>query len=378
MNKLNSMMAVALLAVTFTACKKDDKEPEIVVPVSDGSTLTLNGLISTETGSAAGNSVYVDFSGDKQTSVDRDSWDLGFYMGNDFKVILNSSNGASAILTTVTKTDLASVNAADFDPNLLKVGQGAGVLTATTIAPITPVVIDDPREANILNKTVIATISATDTDNKVYIVNRKGGSNTVLANDELYKIRILRKGTGYTLQYAKVNATTFSSLEVVKNNGKNFQYVSLVKGATTVVEPEKTDWDLVWGYSMYWTLSGTTQLPYGFSDLVFINNLGGVQSAEVLTADFTYAAFTEADLTSSKIQFSNARDVIGSKWRNTLAVAATSTAPAEPAGVRTNRFYLIKDGAGNIYKLKFVSMGSGADGGTRGKPVIEYKLVKKA
>ena len=355
MNKLNSFVAVALLALTFTACKKSKDEPVIVVPPSDGSTLTLNGLIGAETGSAAGNSVFVDFSKDKATAVDRDSWDLGFYTGSDFKVILNSSNGASAIVLT-SKTDLAAVTAADFDPNTLKVGQGGGSFT----------IIDDGREANILNKTAIAAISATDADNKVYIVNRKGGSNTVLATDELYKIRILRKGTGYTLQYAKIAETVFNSIEVAKNNVTNFQYVSLVKRSTVVVEPLKADWDLVWGYSMYWTASGTSQLPYGFSDLVFINNLAGVSAAQVaVTATKTYASFAEADLAT--VTFSTNRDVIGSTWRNTTGAAI---------GVRSDIFFVVKDGSDNVYKLKFNSFISN-DGGTRGKPVIEYKLIKK-
>lgn len=349
MNKFNSILAVAFLAVTFTACKKDS-EPVVVVPPSDGSTLTLNGLIGAEAGTSAGNSVYVDFSKDSQTAVDRDSWDLGFYMGADFKVILNSTNGASAIL--VNKTDLNAVTAADFDPNALKVGQGGGNFT----------IIDDGREANILNKTAIATVSATDADNKVYIINRKGGSNTVLATEELYKIRIIRKGTGYTLQYAKVGATMFSSLEIAKNNVTNFQFASLVRGSTTVVEPAKADWDLVWGYSMYFT--GTT--PYGFSDLVFINNLGGASAASVtVTATTTYATFTEANLSS--VTFDTKRDAIGSTWRNTTGAAI---------GVKTDVFYVIKDGSGNVYKLKFNSFISN-DGGTRGKPVIEYKLIKK-
>lgn len=357
MKKLNSFLAIALVAATFTACKKDNDEPIVVIPPSDGSTLTLNGLISSEAGSAAGNSVYVDFSTDKQTSADRDSWDLGFYSGTDFKVILNATNGSSALL--VNKTDLNAVSAADFDPNALKVGQGGGVLTATAT---TPVVIDDPREASIINKTVIATVSATDADNKVYILNRKGGSNTVLATDDLYKIRVLRKGTGYTLQYAKVNATNFSSIDVAKNNLTNFQFVSLVKGTTTVVEPAKAEWDLTWGYSMYYTAT----FPYAFSDLVFINNLGGTSAASVaVTTTKTYASFAEADLTG--VTFSTARDIIGSTWRNTTGSAI---------GVNPNVFFLVKDSFGNIYKLKFVSFISN-DGGTRGKPVIEYKLVKK-
>ncbi|WP_316800301.1 HmuY family protein [Pedobacter frigidisoli] len=367
MNKLNSMIAIAFIAVTFAACKKDSDEPIVVVPPSDGSTLTLNGLVGAELGSAAGNSVYVDFSTDKQTAVDRDSWDLGFYSGSDFKVILNSTNGASAL--AVNKTDINAVSIADFDANLLKVGQGGGVLTATGT---TPVVIDDPREASIINKPVIAAISATDLENKVYIINRKGGTNTVLTNDELYKVRVIRKGTtGYTLQYAKVAATTYQTLDITKNTEANFQFASLVKGTAVTVEPAKASWDIVWGYSMYWTSTTSaagviTQLPYAFSDLVFINNIGGVTAASIaVTTSLTYASFSESNLTG--ITFSSARDVIGSNWRFTTGTAI---------GVNSNVFYLIKDGVGNVYKLKFVSFISN-DGGTRGKPVIEYKLVKK-
>lgn len=353
MNKLNSIIAVAFLAITFTACKKDTDEPIFIAPPSDGSTLTLNGLIGAEAGSAAGNSVYVDFSTDKQTSIERDSWDLGFYSGTDFKVILNSSNGASALV--INKTDLNAVTIADFDPNALKVGQGLGNFT----------IVDDGREPNILNKTAIAAISSIDAENKVYIINRKGGAATVLANEELYKIRIIRKGTtGYTLQYAKVTETTFKTLDVTKNPEASFQFTSLVKGIAVTSEPTKASWDIVWGYSMYWT----STLPYAFSDLVFINNLAGVTAASIATSTKSYAAFSESDLKS--VTFSASRDIIGSKWR---------TSPNQQGlggAVNDKVFYAIKDGSGNVYKLKFVSYISG-DGGTRGKPVIEYKLVKK-
>lgn len=361
MNKLNSMVAVALLALTFTACKKDKGEPVIVVPPSDGSTLTLNGIAGSEAGSSAANSVYVDFSADKQTPILRDSWNLGFYSGSDFKVILNATIGASAI--KINKTDINTVTTADFDPNNLKTGRGGNLYFNNS---------DDQQEANILNNTAIASISATDSENKVYIVNRTGGSDNVLPTADLFKIRILRKGNGYTLQYAKVTETTFKSIDITKNTTFNFQYVSLVTGNTVSVEPEKLNWDLVWGWSMYKTLYTNTDIgfsgfiPYGFSDLIIINNMGGTQAAEILKSDFAYEDFTEANLSSSKVTFSSARDAIADKWRVTTGT-----------GIKSDRFYLIKDAVGNVYKLKFVSMGVGADGGERGKPVIEYKLIKK-
>ncbi|TDQ08751.1 HmuY family protein [Pedobacter metabolipauper] len=318
---------------------------------SDGAQMTLNGIISTEIGASAGNSVFVDFSGNAQVPVDRDSWDLGFYSGTDFKVILNASNGSSVI--ALAKTDLNAVTAADFDPNTLKVGQGGGTFA----------LIDDPREANILNKTAIAAVSAADAENKVYIINRKGGSNTVAELADLYKIKVIRKGTtGYSLQYAKVSETTFKTIDITKDNTYNFQFASLVTNKVVNVEPAKAKWDLVWGYSMY--LTGT--LPYGFSDLVFINSIGGVQAAEVLTATVTYADYKESNIATT--EFKTNRDVIGSNWRVTSGGTV---------GVKTDRFYVLKDASGNVYKLKFINFHP-TDGGVRGKPLIEYKLVKKA
>ncbi|MCF0074544.1 HmuY family protein [Dyadobacter sp. CY261] len=319
--------------------------------ISEGTGIQLNGIAGTEPGSSAANSVFLDLSSNAQTPVLRDSWDLGFFNGTDFRVTINGTNGASALVTT--KTDINAVSDKDFVGDSLAVGQGVGKLA----------LVDDA--AGDLTKTVIQAVSATDADNKVYILNRKGGSGSVLATTDLYKILVLRKGAGYTLQYAKVNETTFKTLDVTKDAAYNFEFVSLEKGATVDVEPAKDRWDLKWGYSMYFTNFGTGLIPYGFSDLVFTNSLANVEAAEVLTSAATYDAFAESNLTG--ITFSKAADAIGSKWRVTSGGTV---------GVKTDRFYLIKDPAGNIYKLRFVSFHPN-DGGERGKPKLEYKLVKK-
>ena len=319
--------------------------------ISEGLSVQLNGIAGSEAGSSAANSVFLDLSANLQTPVLRDSWDLGFNSGTDFRVTLNTSNGASAI--EVNKSDINAVTAADVDLTKLTMGQGQGTLSLTD------------GYSGKLSETVIKEISATDADNKVYILNRKGGSATVLPAEQIYKIRIIRKGTGYTLQYALLNDTTFKSLDVTKDPAYNAQFFSLVTGAAVNAQPAKAKWDIVWGYSMYYTASGTTNIPYGFSDLVFINHLAGVTAAEVLTTTATYDAYAESNISTTT--FSADRDVIGSKWRVTSGGTV---------GVKSDRFYVIKDAAGNVYKLRFISFTS-TDGGERGKPKLEYKLVKK-
>ncbi|WP_158826776.1 HmuY family protein [Mucilaginibacter lacusdianchii] len=312
--------------------------------VSTGTQLTLDGGTG---GASAINSVFVDLSANKQTSIAREDWDLGFYSGTDFRVILNNTLAASAVATT--KTDINAVSAADVNLSNLEVGFGKGTFG----------IIDDINGD--LTKTVIPAISVTDADNKVYIINRKGGSGTTLPAADLIKIRVLRSSnSGYTVQYAKINETTFQTLSIAKDSQYNFRYMSFAKGAVEV-EPTKANWDIEWTYSIY--TAGT--VPYAFSDLVFVNHHGGVQTAEVLTSAVAYDAYAESNIATTI--FTSNRNAISSNWRVTSGGTV---------GVKTDRFYVIKDASGNVYKMKFISFGP--DGGTRGYPVLTYALVKKA
>jgi hypothetical protein len=323
---------------------------------SEGSKLTLKGIAGAEAGSGALNSVFVDLSSNSMVNVKRDSWVLGFSSGTDFRVRLNNTNGTSGI-KLAGKFDLNAVTAADvvLDDLAIKLGS----TDANSFANIDNVDGD-------VTKDIIAGVSVTDADNPVYIVNPSGGSHSsVLSLDNLLKIRILRKGNGYTLQYAKLKETTFKTLDITKDGANNFVFVAFADVAKVVnVEPSKAKWDFVWTWSVYYGLMGTAPYPYGFSDVVFVNNLGGAQAAQVATATVSYADYKESNIATTT--FKAERNVIGSDWR--------STSPA--TGVKTDRFYVIKDAAGNVYKLRFISMGAG-DPGKRGEPVLEYVLVKK-
>ena len=177
-----------------------------------------------------------------------------------------------------------------------------------------------------------------------------------------YKVRVLRNGTGYKLQYAKLAETIIKTIDINKDDQYNFKYISFDANGIVTVEPEKAKWDLEWTLTTY---KASPTIPYTFSDFVYVNTMGGAQAAEVLTSSMAYADFAEANIATTT--FSSSKVVIGANWR---------TASQTATGVKTDRFYVIKDNAGNVYKLKFVSFSS-QDGGERGKPVIEYKLVKK-
>lgn len=354
MIKYQKFILIAIAAVACTACKKD-VDPVFVIPASTGAQIKLNGIADTEAGTVAGNSVYLDLSADRQTPVLRSGWDLGFYCGPDFRVILNNTSVAGA--KVLAQNDLTAVGAADTIGLLLNTSQ------------FNPLPEQLPYFDNIsgdLTKTVIPAISATDADNKVIILNR--GTGGAIAAKPWVKLRILRNaGGGYTLQYAGIPETTFKTIQVPKDAVYHFKFISFENGIVEA-QPEKEKWDLVWTYSVFETNFGAGPVPYNFSDLIAVNYLSGVTVATKIYADAAtalsaYNAFNK-DSIAMTVPSAN-RWAIGSGWR--------STQPA--TGARLDRFYIIKDPAGNYYKLKCLSMGVGSDGGTRGKPEFKYALV---
>ncbi|MDF2187149.1 HmuY family protein [Paraflavitalea sp. CAU 1676] len=344
-SKMAPWFLCAGIAIAVTSCDKDDNV--YIPPPSDGKSTTLNGGTG---GSNAAHSVFLDLSTDLQDSVKRVSWDLGFYTGSDFRVVINNTTAATA--KAINKTDLSQVNAADTAgfADALALGQGAGTFS----------IIDDVEGD--LSKTVIAAVSATESDNKVYILKPSNGM--VAAARDWYKIRIIRNGANYKLQYARLSETSVKTIDITKDASYNFKYISLETNGAVNVEPANANWDIEWTLTTY-KANATT--PYPYSDYVYINHLAGVTAAEVLTTTATFEAYAEANIASTT--FVSNKVVIGGNWRNTQ--------PPAPVGVKTDRFYVVKDAAGNVYKLRFLSFHA-SDGGLRGYPKVEYKLVKKA
>ncbi|GAB3513522.1 HmuY family protein [Emticicia fontis] len=313
---------------------------------STGSTLTLEGKTAE---SNYTNAVYADLSANATTLANRKSWNLGFYQGGQFRVILNPGYQSSA--TATAKTDIATVTLADADlvPDLNFAPGGDGTAA-----------LADSWDGD-LTKTVFAEVSATEAQNKVYLVSFEGSKT----KDKWYKVKVNRNGEGYKVQFAKIGETTIQTVDIPKNADVNFSFLSLETGKTVIVEPRKTNWDIQWGYST--SNAGTVPpTPYWFQDFVLLNYTAGAEAAEVLETTVSYDAYAEANIATTT--FAKTRDAIGSKWRVTSGATV---------GIRKDRFYVVKDPLGNVYKLKFVSMGLASDGGERGRPVIEYKLVKK-
>jgi len=309
------------------------------------------------------NKVFVDFSGNRQTAVARNTWDLGFSSEPDFRVILNTSNGT--MVRVLNKTDLNAVTAADtvgFGQQMSMAAVFAAITSPSPPAWVNTAIewIDDPTGN--LNNTAIDVVSATAGDNKVYIINRGTGPGTPAPNLGWKKFRIVRNGDHYTIQHADIGATSFTETTIIKDSDLRFTYFQFDTGVVSV-EPSKTRWDIAWSGFSNSTYFGTGPVRDFFQDVV-LQNGHEVQTAKVMTATIAYDAFAETDIAG--LTFSTSQIGIGTDWRS-------GGGPGVPPAVRTDRYYIVKDADGNYYKVRFTAI---TTGGERGKPQLEFVLVK--
>lgn len=314
------------------------------------------------------NQVYFDFSSGIDTPVERTKWDLGFFSGNEFRVAINGSL-KMAVKNTET-TDMTLPVAID---NTVAVGEGGG----SGVSNGNPAYVDGPNGD--ITLTAIQSVSANDADNKVYLVNLGYGLTNVAPNVGSVnpygdargwkKIRVLRSGSDYKLQYANPEATTFSEVTISKNSAYNFTFFSLTTNQVVTAEPQKDKWDILFTPFTNTTNFGGGLVSYAFQDFIVTNRKGGTTAYQVLNSEgVLYANFTLANVVTTNFTLDTSIDqrVIGSNWRN-------GGGPSSLPSVRDDRFYVVKDIAGNIYKVRFVAMTNAA--GERGFPTVEYQLL---
>jgi hypothetical protein len=305
------------------------------------------------------NQVYIDLSTESQTSIKRDSWDLGFYGGSDFRIGLNSSIYMAA--AALESTDIDAVTQAD----VLEIQDQVAV---GTFDPANIIYIDNPDGD--INKTAIAPISSNDLENKVYLLNLgyEVGTETpapgsiAIAGDARgwKKIRILKQDGAYLLQYADLNQSTHQEVFIEKDSNFNFSFFSFDTNSKLAVEPQLENWDV--NFTVFTNVL-TGAGSYGFSDGVLHNRKGGVKAYSILTDEIAYDDFSIENINTSAFLLD--QRTIGSSWREVIT---------QDKVLVDNIYYIIQDPNDNIYKLKFTALLS--DSGERGFPEFKYKLVQ--
>ena len=178
------------------------------------------------------------------------------------------------------------------------------------------------------------------------------------------KVRILTDGSSYTVQYAPLEATTFSEFTLTKDSTRITTSFSLTNNVIVDVEPVKAEWDINFTSVFSYYEGG-----YGFvySDYALHNTLGHVGLYKVTVSDGipTYANFKRTDVDESALSYTD-KTVMGSGWRS-VDINTGSTI------VKDDRYYVLKDVDGNFYKLKFTAAVNSA--GVRGNPQFVYERL---
>lgn len=302
------------------------------------------------------NQVYVDLSSNKETVVRRDIWDLGFYGGEEFRVTINGS--LYMAVSALTNTDINSVNS-------LSIAALQPLVAVGTFDPENKVYVDGPN-GNIL-ETAISEISEDDFKNPVYLLNLgveigttqpNTGSVAIAGESRGWKkIRILRDGNGYILQYADLDATTYNEISISKDADFNFSFFSFKTNKIVNVEPPKLQWDI--SFTVFTNIIAQAG-SYGFSDFSLHNRKGGVTSYSLVDNTISYKNFTAINV--NETLFQESQIVIGSSWRNVFDGTANS-----------NIYYVLKDANNNYFKIRFLDLTN--ENGERGFPRFEYTLL---
>lgn len=359
---MKKILFYLLIGGAFTAqsCINDNEDP-VAVAKTDG--YTVDAKVG---GATQPNQVWFDFGTNSMILTKRNDWDLAFYAGNEFKVVLNSSV-AMAAAKIPNATDIKQVTT-------------ASVGTMTTDVVVGPYstanigYIDDVKGNIPSGYTAIEEVKANASDNGIYLINMgvkvytgnvaAGSVNTGSESRGWMKIQVVRQGNGYKVRYAPLDETTnIKELNITKNSAYNYNFVSLVNDSQLSIQPEKKNWDI--GFTVFTNViegAGT----YVYADFITINNMGGAGAYEVKVTGTTtgaeaYNAFKFSDIDQTKFVYNDQR-VIGSNWRE-----------AGPSGsqVKSTVFYVIKDAEGYYFKLRFKNMTD--EKGERGHPQFEYK-----
>lgn len=365
MNFRNIFLVLMALAI-FQSCSSDD---DGMNPDDNDDPIFMDVAVG---GPLEPNSVYIDLENGEQTTVARDSWDLGFSSENEFRLVLNP--GANMMAQSIDKYDLSEVNSTDT----------IGMSDQMDQFAVFNAVLEQPRPdwlGNAVNwidnsngdlsQTAIEEVQMNPASNKVHIINR--GYTVTNQPRGWMKIKVLRSGDGYELQYAPIDSDAYETVQIDKTPNHNFTFFNFEAGVLEV-EPPKDDWQIAFSSSITLFRFAGVLVPYAFKDYVF-HNRHEVEVAPVLYEEEElenidileeFNAF-ELSMTAD-LEFNSAINTIGADWRT-----VSNPQFGGETAVKGDRFYVVLDANGNYYKLLFVGMLS--ETGERGFPSIQFEQL---
>lgn len=361
-NLLTTLTIISILLLG--SCSEDDEPMGPIVVTVDGATVSPN-----VGGPNMPNQVFFDLSTNIATEVNRTSWDLGFSSMQD-RVIINGS--ILMMAARLSTNDMTAVNSTNPEVQQLQPQAEVG-----NFNPANMEFIDAP-DGNI-SGTAIDAVSSVDSNNNVYLINlgyevgvdqpNSGSSNYKGDARGWKKIRILKDGENYLLQYANLDDTTFQTTTINKNPSFHYTFFSFNTESVVSVEPQKEEWDLCYTvFTNEAVFGGQSYGAYAYADFITNNIKSSARAYMIDEAEegITYEDFSLLDVVDSN--FENDQRSIGSTWRN-------GGGPSASPSLIEDVFYVIHDANGNYYKLQFLALTSPSN--ERGYPQFAYKLLEE-
>lgn len=259
------------------------------------------------------------------------AWDFGFEpSATGWHVTLNSAKFMRVYKTA--KSDFAAVTIADTAGTKSAFDMPSGSMDSTAIG--------DWRGGN------------------VYVVNK--GVNESGDPLGMAKIKILSvNATKYTVQFSDIDGSNANTLDVIKDETYNLNFLSIDKGGKTLlIEPPKNQWDIV--FTKY------THIYYDLNNMPY-SVVGCLLNRTATTAayDTLHKSFDDVKLDDvAATKFFNGINTIGFDWKTYTGTTYT---------VNANKFYLIHNADGLYFKLRFVDFYNTS--GIKGTPAWQFQRL---
>ena len=255
-------------------------------------------------------------------------WDLGFESSEEgWRIILNTSTYSS-----VSKIINSNFEASISINNLTWQWENpTGIIEGTAIG--------DYRNENV-----------------IFIINRGYNINGNEAGYKKFMIESINDEY-YIIKYANLDNTNSNTIEIQKDNSKNFQYLSFKNNTVINIEPYKEDWDLL--FTQYTHLYNDPDLPPSYLVTgVLINYLNNVLVSKDSINTFEDINYNNVETYT----FSNKQNVIGYDWK---------TYTGNGYIINTNLTYIIKDISNRYFKMRFIDFYNSY--GEKGYPSFEIQ-----
>ena len=183
------------------------------------------------------------------------------------------------------------------------------------------------------------------------------GLDENLEGSGFIKFKVINSDSnGYTFRYSSIDNSTDTTLSINKNESYNKIHFSFINNSIMNVEPESTNWNLLFSSYTHIFPENTPYLVTG----VLIN------SQLVSVACDTTSLFDEISINSAQsFSYSNCEDIIGYNWK-------TFDFESNSYTINQTKTYIVKND-NQYYKLRFLDFYN--ESGEKGYPQFEIQKL---